>query len=403
MNKVTLLLWATLALASIANADPQSKSFSHWNLSEEKVAAVFTLSRADLAAPQDYEITSTGAPRWLAHISKKVRLSTAAPCDLINSKVVASSEAYLRSRLEWRCEEPLTDHSAINIRIDLLFDRIPSHLHFANFELPGNVRAEKLFSQSERKLALPLSAEEAKQSIHTGPVLTSYIRFGFEHILIGLDHIAFLLALLLLRGSWRQTLWVVTGFTLGHSITLSLSTLGLLNPNIGFTEALIGLSIALIAIENIAVREDKSQLSAHTVAAALLALAAYNLSQGTQISSFAILGLCLFSWCYLQLSHSQAEARRIRPVITALFGLIHGFGFASVLLEVGLPENSRPMALLGFNLGVELGQILIVGVLLCAGALLRRLIDARNQFATDLLSTLLCTLGVYWFIQRLYF
>ena len=72
-------------------------------------------------------------------------------------------------------------------------------------------------------------------------------------------------------------------------------------------------------------------------------------------------------------------------------------------MEVGLPESSRPMALLGFNLGVELGQIVIVGVLLCAGALLRRLIDAQDQFATDLMSNLLCALGVYWFIQRLYF
>lgn len=402
-NKVTLLLWVTLAFASIANADPQSKSFSHWSLSEKKVVAVFTLSRADLAAVPGLEITSTDDSRWLTHLSEQVQLSAAIPCQLENSKVVASSGAYLRSRLEWQCEEPLTNHQAVDISIELLFDRIPSHLHFANFEMTGNVHAEKLFSQSERKLTLPLRNIQGSQSVNSGPVLTSYIRFGFEHILIGLDHIAFLLALLLLRGSWRQTLWVVTGFTLGHSITLSLSTLGLLNPNIGFTEALIGLSIALIAIENIAVREDKSRLSAHAVGAALLALAGYNLYEGTHLSTVALLGLSLFSWCYLQLSHSQARARRIRPMITALFGLIHGFGFASVLLEVGLPESSRAMALLGFNLGVELGQIFIVGVFLGAGALLGRLIVARDQIATDFLSTLLCALGVYWFLQRLYF
>ncbi len=387
----------------MANADPQSKSFSHWDVSPKTVTAVFTILHRDLAVLQNYETTYTADQRWLAHLSGKARLSTATACELIDSKVVASSKAYSRSRLEWRCKEPLIDQSALNVRLDLLFEQVPGHLHFANFQLPGNERAEKLFNQSQRTLLLQLGEAKPGVNNHPGPVFTSYVRFGFEHILAGLDHIAFLLALLLLGGSWRQTLLVVTGFTLGHSITLSLSTLGLVSPNIGFTEALIGLSIALVAIENVAVRSQKSLLSAHTVGAAILALAIYNLCKSTSIPTVAILGLSLFSWCYLQLSHSQSRAHRLRPIITALFGLIHGFGFASVLMEVGLPDGSRPIALLGFNVEVELGQILIVGILLGAGAVFRGLIDVRDRLATDLLSALLCTLGVYWFVQRLYF
>lgn len=403
MNKITLVLWAALALIPVANADPQSKSFSHWDVSAKTVTAVFTISHPDLAVLQNYETTSTADQRWLAHLSRNIQLSTATACELIDSKVVASSEAYSRSRLDWQCKEPLVNQPALKVRIDLLFDRVSSHLHFANFQLPGNERTEKLFSQSQRKLSLPLAKAKPGESRHSGPVVSSYIRFGFEHILAGLDHIAFLLALLLVGGSWRQTLLVVTGFTLGHSVTLSLSTLGLVRPNIEFTEALIGLSIALIAIENVAVRSRKSQLSAHIVGAALLALAIYNFYDPAPISTLAILGLSLFSWCYLQLSHSQVRSHRLRPIITALFGLIHGFGFASVLMEVGLPEGSRPIALLGFNVGVELGQILIVGILLTAGAIFRSLIDTRDRIAADLLSALLCTLGVYWFVQRLYF
>ena len=392
-----------LLLTSIANADPQSKSFSHWQLSEAKFAAVFSFSRKDLATIQGDEGAFGEAHQWLTHISEKVYLGAKLPCELIYSRVVPSSAAYLRSRLEWQCSEPLPRHQAIRVQLDLLFDQIPSHLHFANFQMPDNTRAEKLFSHSDRKLNLHLGELESNQHTHSGPVFTSYLRFGFEHILIGVDHIAFLLALLLLGGNWRQTLLVDTGFTLGHSITLSLSTLGLVNPNLGFTEALIGLSIALIAIENIAVRESNSQLCAHGVGAILLLLAAYNVFGNTTVSTVAILGLSFFSWCYLQLSYSLTQARRIRPVVTALFGLIHGFGFASVLTEVGLPASSRPIALLGFNLGVELGQILIVGVLFFAGALIRPLLSVRNQLPSDVLSTLLCSLGVYWFIQRLYF
>ena len=102
--------------------------------------------------------------------------------------------------------------------------------------------------------------------------MSTYIRFGFEHILIGLDHIAFLLTLLLLPASWRQRLWIVTGFTLGHSVTLSLSTLGLISPDIQFTEALIGLSIALVAIENVTMRSEGRRAAANMIGALLLAL-----------------------------------------------------------------------------------------------------------------------------------
>jgi hypothetical protein len=365
-----LLVW--LAMPPPAAADPQSKSFSHWRIDDANVTGTFTIPLREVmrltSRVDPYQLPET----WHEHLRERVHLSTATPCELLGSELVPSSEEYARARLKWRCQTPV---SPLNITLNMIFDQVPSHVHFANFRLPEGVRRERLFSQFERSFTL---APESADTNSSGPVLTTYIRFGFEHILIGLDHVAFLLTLLLLSGSWRQLLWVISGFTLGHSVTLSLSALGLVTPDIGFIEALIGLSIALVAVENVSAHSPGRRGTATIVGALLLGLALLNIVSGGQLPSMAMLGLA--------------------------FGLIHGFGFASVLMEVGLPETSRPLALLGFNIGVELGQIVIVSAFLLAGILARRILGPqRGATAVDLLSSALCALGVYWFLQRLYF
>lgn len=147
-------------------------------------------------------------------------------------------------------------------------------------------------------------------------VFATYLRFGFEHILSGVDHLAFVLALLLLVGT-RRVVGVVTAFTLGHSVTLALSALDLVRVQQRPVEILIALSIALAAREVV-----------HTV------------------------------------DGKPASFARLPSVMAAVFGLLHGLGFAGALREVGLPQEAIPLSLLSFNLGIEIGQLAFVLVVL---------------------------------------
>ncbi|GGO78956.1 membrane protein [Marinobacterium nitratireducens] len=142
-------------------------------------------------------------------------------------------------------------------------------------------------------------------------IVGEYTALGIEHILIGWDHLLFLLCLVMISGSFKRTLITVSGFTLSHSLTLVLTTLGLVRLPIAPVEAVIALSILFLAAE---------------------------IARGQRTS---------LAWRY--------------PVaVSTLFGLVHGFGFASVLQEIGLPQTELATALLFFNLGVEIGQVIFV-------------------------------------------
>src|SRR5208283_4694524 len=148
-----------------------------------------------------------------------------------------------------------------------------------------------------------------------------FLRLGIEHIFTGYDHIAFLLALLLLGGRFVDLVKIVTSFTIAHSVTLALAALGLLNPPSRWVEALIAVSIIAVAAENLWVLRGAPGASARV-----------------------------------------AVALRHRWRITFAFGLVHGFGFASALQELRLPRSALVAGLVSFNLGVEVGQVTIVAL-----------------------------------------
>ena len=233
---------------------------------------------------------------------------------------------------------------------------------------------------------------------------------GYEHILIGSDHIAFILALLLLVSGYRNIALLITGFTLGHLLTLSLMTLEVMTPNGLRDEALIGFSIALIACEAMIVQGSSARAIAVFGMVMILALTlvlAINFKQNSAII-ISLLGLLVFYSCYLMLTEQQNHRLYWQVSITFLFGLIHGFGFAGVLSEIGVPENDILSALVAFNLGVELGQLSIVIIVsIIARIFVKTLLinkalfgQAYIKFFTQLSSTLLCSLGVYWFVSR---
>jgi hydrogenase/urease accessory protein HupE len=177
-----------------------------------------------------------------------------------------------------------------------------------------------------------------------------YLTLGFTHILPnGLDHMLFVLGIFLLSGRGRSVLWQVSAFTVAHSITLALSMYGVLSVPPRIVEPLIALSIAYVALENIFLSE-------------------------------------LRSW---------------RVALVFAFGLLHGMGFAGALKELGLPRSEFVTALLTFNIGVEAGQLAVIGVaFLLVGWHYSNRAWYRGRIVVPMSALIACT-GVYWMIQRL--
>lgn len=159
----------------------------------------------------------------------------------------------------------------------------------------------------DNQMQVPASPATASGTVQT---LVAYLGLGVEHILLGWDHLLFVIGLVILVGFRRRLLWTITGFTIAHSITLASSVLGLFALPQAPVEAVIALSIMLLAVE---IARDEDSLT-----------------------------------------------RRIPGAVAFGFGLVHGFGFSGALAEIGLPPDQVPLALVGFNLGVEIGQGLVI-------------------------------------------
>jgi hypothetical protein len=258
---------------------------------------------------------------------------------------------------------------------------------------------ERLFSERARSVAV-LDAHDAPAP-EAG--FAGYVALGVEHIALGPDHLAFLCSLLLFARRPRDVLVFITGFTLGHSVTLALGALGLARPEPALIEASIGFTIALVAAENVTAPAGDSPRAGLLAAVGLAGLAAAHAAFGVGPSGLWLAGLALFTACYGRLADTSAAVTRLRPLLTVVFGLVHGFGFAGVLLEIGLPRERLVPALLGFNVGVELGQLAFVGALALLAAGLRRALPRLELApARAVASAALCGLGMYWFAGRAY-
>ncbi|MDQ8206032.1 HupE/UreJ family protein [Coraliomargarita sp. SDUM461003] len=217
----------------------------------------------------------------------------------------------------------------------------------------NGTRSQKFFKASETEIIIELSALSAG----SGSALETmhrYTELGLEHILEGYDHLLFVAGLAMLVRGWRRVLLTVSAFTLAHSLTLGLAVLGLIRMPPALVETLIALSIVFLA---------KEILLAHK----------------GQIT-----------W-----------ASRWPWAISFGFGLIHGLGFASALMELGLENDSILLALLSFNIGVELGQILFLLIWLLLASALVALGLKRLRYLRPLLPYALGIIAMLWFLERL--
>ena len=228
---------------------------------------------------------------------------------------------------------------------------------------------ERVLNRSAPEWTLQWSEEglgRAPRTEEANPLGTSfygYLELGIEHILSGWDHLAFVLALILLSRRFSEIAKLITGFTLAHSLTLALAVLGWVEPQSAPVEAMIGFSVALIALENGWMLGGRGPRVPIFVVGGLLVLAFLALAQVGQLSALSLFGLAAFSASHFGLLRRAARPHLHRIVLAFAFGLIHGFGFAGVLAELTLPTHRLVPALVGFNLGVELGQLAVVALI----------------------------------------
>ena len=248
-----------------------------------------------------------------------------------------------RNSIHYLLEFSNPNASELQITAPVLANLPRGHKQFCSvFDQENRLLAERMLSADSKDLTIDLRSKSNNNSIFRFLVL------GIEHILTGYDHLAFLLALLIAGGSLRHNAKIITSFTVAHSLTLALATLGLVNISPAIVEPLIAVSIIFVGLENLFRRR----------------LAA-------------------------------------RWLVTFGFGLVHGLGFAATLRELGIGTIGARVALplLSFNVGVELAQIAIAVLVL---PLVWRL-EQRSSFAlkhVPAFSLLITFAGVYWFLAR---
>ena len=224
-----------------------------------------------------------------------------------------------------------------------LFPADPAHHTFVNVHEDGEIVQQFLFDADSAP-----KSHFAGTSAGLAAVVATFVPSGIGHVLGGLDHVLFVLGLIMLGGTVRRLALIVTAFTLGHSLTLALAALNIFAPPAWLIEPLIALSIIVVGADNLL----------------------------------------------------RGEGRDLRAGFALAFGLIHGFGFAFVLREAGLPQGHLAAALFAFNIGVELGQLLIVVPAALALAALRARWPVAGKRLAVGGSLAVILAGVYWFVDR---
>ncbi|KQL38241.1 hypothetical protein AN960_14950 [Bacillus sp. FJAT-25509] len=238
-----------------------------------------------------------------------------------------------------------------NLHYDLVFDDVPTHTSVLMVHA-GDYFQQDMINSTNKDILINLPKDTPKDlsmdlpKAKIGDVLWKYFKLGIEHILTGYDHLLFLLSLVLIATKFKDALKIVTAFTIAHSVTLFLVATGRIHVIPYWVESLIALTICYVAVENIFIQKAK--------------------------------------WRWL---------------LTALFGLIHGMGFAGALAETGLPKSNQLGSLLTFNLGVEGGQLMILCLLLPLLLLMQRFPWYRKMMVST--SCLIFAVAFYWLVQRL--
>lgn len=349
---------ATLAFAPVARAHDQPYSWLELKLAPDGLDGKVTAHIVDLAhesglAPPD-SLLDAG---YLARHAPALESMLAAHLPLAADGVVGAPQWTGFAAIPDRKTVAFTWHTAWPrlpgmLRIEgPLFPYDPQHETYLNVFENGTLRQQDLLTHTRTRYDHFTGGRQGVLA-----VLRTFLLAGIHHIFIGPDHILFIVGLLLLGGSPMRLLKIVTAFTLAHSVTLALATLGLVTPSPRLVEPVIALSIVAVGVGN--------------------------------LRTLRVTG---------------PGAPDARTWVALGFGFIHGFGFASVLRDFGLPRQALGASLFAFNAGVEVGQACIVGVVAPLLALIRT--QAPRQAPRVVLagSLVVALAGGYWFVQRALF
>ena len=384
---------AVIVLAGPRDAAAHARSISHstWALDDAgaDVEARFTtrdLTQLPLGAgPAEAAARYASEHLWLERDGTRCAVRGV-------PRVVPSAEGW--RVFAWRIDCPA---GVRTMRADLLREVNPSHMHFVRLRGPDGALVERVLAESDDRWTV----DAGNGGDGAGSSFAAYVVLGLEHILSGWDHLAFVAALLLLADTLREVATLVTAFTLAHSVTLALAVLGLVRPEASGVESLIGFSIALGAAENAWLLAGRDRAVPAVTVGFLLLLAALAAAGVGALGPLALGGLALFTSCHFGLLDRTERPAPLRATIAFAFGLVHGFGFAGVLAEMELPRDRLLQALVGFNVGVELGQLAVV---LLLWPLLRGLARVREgrveRLVAEAGSAAICGLGLFWFLTR---
>lgn len=367
-----VFLWLLLSLASgAAQAHNRSVSYSQWQIEETTLRAQLQLPGSELNA---LSLNPTD-PKTANVLVEKLRNGFDIESEQGACQVESADARWTGDRFalqaQWHCASSPT-------RLETLFllDAIPGHLHLLQWQRGQELHGPYALTSAQPAITLTTT-------VISEPEFGRYVALGFEHILLGWDHLAFLFAVLLGASTPRSLAWRVTGFTLGHSLTLALAASGWIRPSATLVESFIALTIACAAAERLLHGQPRAVLHGGTLTAGLTLLGV--LAGALPAPLLIAMPLLMFS----NGPNSSLEGLR-----TALFGLFHGFGFAGVLAELNAQKAVAPGPLFGFNLGVELGQLAFV---LPLWWLAGRWAALRSPLVPAVLLMLACS----WYIQRI--
>lgn len=350
-----LAIAAAALTASPASAHPAPFTYLDFRFGPGAIEATLVVHIFDLAHDlnidppdrlMDAAVTAERADALVALLRPRIRLdmdggTLAASWSASPPDILADRQS-LRLRFNYRLDAP---PGSLTVST-LMFAYDGNHQTFINVYENGALTTQAILDRDHTRLGY---FTDTRQGVLAA--VRKFASAGIHRTLIGADHLLFLIGLLLLGGSLRRTLVVVAAFTAGYSATLALATLSVVSPPARVIQPAIALSIVYVGVDNLLV----------------------------------------------------GGGRDVRVWIALAFGFVHGFGFANVLRELDLPNRARGWSLCSFNVGVEIGQLLVVVAVASAVAALRSRSEAAGRRLALAGSVVVVAAGAFWFIQRVFF
>lgn len=398
-----VLLWL-LVSTSTGLAHSTSRSTSIWVEEQNTVRMIYSIQRlqATLLVPLQSDPGSLEA-LLAGHLLAALQVrqgADATKCLPSLPKYTPSNSQQVQVEIVFTCPNEIQTRSW-SLQNNALFDFASTHIHIAMIE-NETLGLEVIFTHANRQHTMVYAPNTNAKTPRVWANFLTYMRLGIDHILNGFDHLIFVTALVILAKKTRHLLLLITGFTLGHSLTLALAAMQIITPFEIAIEALIGFSIAFIAMEILIPPGSRDWRMVTNFAASFMIIFAVASWLGVgKLPPSIWIGLGVFIGCYGALIQSTNTAKRASIILTSVFGLVHGAGFASVLIETGLPAQRQFSALAGFNIGVEIGQVLVVlGWVLLLKLVRLRFAPKQIQQVEIAMASMIMAAGLFWFVER---